>query len=105
MTQKYAFTMRLNAGMKSEYRRRHNEIWPDLVALLRDAGISDYSIHLDEETGVLFGHLTRRNDHAMDALADEPVMQHWWALMADLMETGPDNAPVVKPLDLVFHMP
>ena len=46
--QKYAFKMQLNAGQKDEYIRRHDAIWPELEALLRDAGVSDYSIHLDE---------------------------------------------------------
>ena len=61
--EKYAFRMRLNPGMKAEYKRRHDEIWPELVALLKQAGVSDYSIHLDEETNMLFGVLWRRDDH------------------------------------------
>ena len=55
--QKYAFKMRLNPGMEAEYKRRHDEIWPELAALLKDAGISDYSIHLDRDTNTLFGVL------------------------------------------------
>ena len=103
--EKYAFKMRLNPGARDEYRKRHDEIWPELVTLLRDAGVSDYSIHLDEETDILFGVLWRRSDHGMDALPEHPVMQRWWAHMADLMETHPDNAPVAVPLTTVFHMP
>lgn len=103
--QKHAFTMRLNPGCAQEYRRRHDAIWPELVALLREAGVSDYSIHLDAATGTLFGVLWRRDDHAMDALPDHPVMRRWWAHMADIMQTHPDNAPVVGPLETVFHMP
>lgn len=102
--EKYAFTMRLNPGAAEEYRRRHDAIWPELVALLRQAGISDYSIHLDEATGTLFAVLRRREDHGMDALPAHPVMRRWWAYMADLMETHPDDAPVTRPLTTVFHM-
>jgi L-rhamnose mutarotase len=105
MTQeKYAFRMTLNPGMKAEYIRRHDEIWPELVALLKDAGVSDYSIHLDEETNILFGVLWRRSDHTMDDLPDHPVMRRWWAHMADIMETKHDNEPVAVPLETVFHM-
>jgi L-rhamnose mutarotase len=103
--EKYAFTMRLNPGCEEEYRRRHDAIWPELVALLRDAGVSDYSIHLDRATGTLFGVLWRRLDHGMDDLPSHPVMQTWWAHMADIMETRPDNEPVAVPLETVFHMP
>jgi L-rhamnose mutarotase len=103
--EKHAFTMRLNPGAAEEYRRRHDAIWPELTALLREAGVSDYSIHLDEGTGVLFGVLWRTEDHGMDDLPRHPVMQRWWAHMADIMETHADNSPVVTPLNTVFHMP
>jgi L-rhamnose mutarotase len=103
--EKFAFKMHLNPGCKVEYRKRHDEIWPELVALLKDAGVSDYSIHLDEETNTLFGVLWRTEDHAMDALPGNAVMQRWWAHMADIMKTKPDNEPVAIPLETVFHMP
>ena len=103
--EKYAFKMRLNPGARAEYEARHDAIWPELVALLKEAGLSDYSIHLDEETHILFGVLWRREDHGMDDLPGHPVMQRWWAHMADLMETHADNEPVAVPLTPVFHMP
>jgi L-rhamnose mutarotase len=103
--EKYAFRMQLNPGMADEYRRRHDALWPELAALLHQAGIRDYSIHLDPDTGTLFGVLWRPDDHGMDALPAHPVMQAWWAHMADIMETGPDNAPVAVPLVPVFHLP
>ncbi|TQM94346.1 L-rhamnose mutarotase [Roseinatronobacter monicus] len=103
--EKYAFKMQLNAGMEAEYKRRHDEIWPELVALLKDAGVSDYSIHLDPDTGILFGVLWRNDAHRMDDLPDHPVMQRWWAHMADLMQTNADSSPVATPLRPMFHMP
>ncbi len=102
--ERYAFKMRLLPGFRDEYKRRHDQIWPELVALLKDAGISDYSIHLDEETGTLFGLLLRPDSQLMDALPDHPVMKRWWAHMADIMETHPDNEPVATPLTLMFHL-
>lgn len=103
--QKYAFRMQLHPGMAEEYRRRHEAIWPELVALLKLAGIEDYSIHLDPETHALFGVLWRRDDHGMEDLPHHPVMRRWWAYMADLMETHPDGAPVARPLLPMFHLP
>ena len=102
--EKYAFKMKLNPGMEAKYRKRHDEIWPELVALLKDAGISDYSIHLDPETDILFGVLWRQEGHKMDDLPNHPVMRKWWAHMADVMATKPDNEPVATPLTTVFHM-
>lgn len=91
--------------MADEYRRRHDAIWPELVALLKEAGVEDYSIHLDPGTNALFGVLWRRDDHGMDALPGHPVMRRWWAHMADIMDSQPDNAPVVVDLVPMFHLP
>lgn len=104
MSERFVFRMRLNAGMAEEYQRRHDAIWPELVALLREAGVSDYSIHLDPETNLLIGVLMRDDDHSMAQMPDHPVMQKWWAHMADIMETSSNNEPVAVPLSRVFHM-
>ena len=103
MTERYVFRMRLNDGMIDEYRRRHDAIWPELVTLLNAAGVSDYSIHFDAQTHLLIGVLIREDGHKMDDLSDHLVMQKWWAYMADIMETEPDNAPVSVALPCVFH--
>lgn len=105
MSERHVFRMQLRDGMADEYRRRHEAIWPVLVDLLHRAGVTDYFIYLDEETGHLIGVLTRADDHAMDGLPDHPVMQQWWAHMTDIMETSPDGAPVSLTLTPLFHMP
>jgi L-rhamnose mutarotase len=102
--EKYAFKMFLNPGMRTEYQKRHDEIWPELVTLLKEAGVSDYSIHLDADTNILFGVLWRTADHSMDTLPLDPVMKRWWAHMADIMRTNEKNEPVAIPLETVFHM-
>ncbi|MEJ1157553.1 L-rhamnose mutarotase [Prosthecomicrobium sp. N25] len=102
--QRHAFKMFLNPGMREEYKRRHDAIWPELAALLKDAGISNYSIHLDAETNILFGYLERRDDHAMAGLPAHPVMRRWWDHMKDIMRANPDGSPVAAPLDEVFHL-
>ena len=102
--EKHAFKMRLNQGCEDEYRRRHDEIWPELVSLLKDAGISDYSIHLDRETNILFAVLWRSDDHEIEDLPTHDGMKKWWAHMADIMNSHSDNEPVVTDLATVFHM-
>lgn len=102
--EKHAFKMKLNPGMAAEYKKRHDEIFPELLALLSGAGVTDYSIYLDEETNILFGVMWRRTDHAMDDLPNHPVMQRWWAHMADVMDTNARSEPVSIPLTPMFHM-
>ena len=100
-----AFRMALNPGQAAEYQRRHEAIWPELTALLKAAGISDYSIFLDPESHALFAVLSRPAHHGMDALPGHPVMQAWWRHMADIMTTNPDGSPAVTPLSPMFHLP
>ncbi|MCJ2134190.1 L-rhamnose mutarotase [Methylobacterium sp. J-026] len=102
--EKIAFRMTLKPGAEAAYRARHDAIWPDLVALLRQAGVRDYSIHLDAETNHLFAVLWRPVDHGMDALPTAAIMRRWWDAMADLMAVGPGNAPVAVPLETLFHL-
>jgi L-rhamnose mutarotase len=99
-----AFRMNLNPGRKAEYKRRHDEIWPELSRLLRDAGVSDYSIWLDEETNHLFAVLKRPADHGTDDLPKQAIMRKWWDYMADVMETDAANTPVSIGLEKMFHM-
>ena len=99
-----AFTMQLLPGYADEYKRRHDEIWPELGALLRDAGVSDYSIFLDPSTNVLFAVLRRRDGHATDALPESPLMQRWWRHMADIMAVHANGEPLQQALRPVFHL-
>lgn len=100
-----AFKMKLKPGCAAEYKKRHDEIWPELSALLTDAGISDYSIFLDAETDMLFAVRKLAVGHGADLLPSRLVMKKWWTHMADLMDTNPDHSPVAVPLREVFHMP
>jgi L-rhamnose mutarotase len=100
---KVAFKMKLKPGFSKEYQKRHDEIWPELAGLLKDNGVSDYTIFLDEETNTLFGVQQLSGKSSQD-LGQQEIVQRWWAFMADIMVTNPDNSPVSIPLKNVFHM-
>ena len=99
-----ALIMKLRPGNEAEYKRRHDELWPELADALHGAGVSDYSIFLDEATGTLFAVQKLTDDNTVDALPELPVVKKWWAYMADLMETNPDNSPLALSLREVFHL-
>lgn len=103
--ERLAFKMKLFKGFESEYLKRHDELWPDLRTALKDAGINNYSIFLDEETGFLFGTLEATDPANLDRLPALEVMKKWWAYMSDIMETNPDQSPVSIPLKEVFYLP
>lgn len=100
-----AFTMKLHAGQEAEYQRRHAALWPELTALLKQTGISQYSIFLDPASLLLFGVLAIDDPARLEELPTQPVMQKWWSYMKDIMDTHPDHSPVSVPLQEVFYLP
>ncbi|HLP15455.1 MAG TPA: L-rhamnose mutarotase [Bacteroidota bacterium] len=99
-----AFKMKIKPGCEQVYKERHDDIWPELVKELESAGVSDYSIYLDEETLTLFAFQKLKDHHSNDALPHTAIVKKWWAYMSDIMETNPDHSPMSAPLREVFHM-
>lgn len=102
--ERLAFKMYLNEGQKREYKKRHDELWPELHQLLKDAGICEYSIFLDEETNTLFAFQKVSGEGSSQNLGQAEIMKKWWAFMADIMKTNPDKSPVAVPLEEIFYM-
>jgi L-rhamnose mutarotase len=99
-----AFKMYLNEGMKEEYKKRHNEIWPELKKLLKEAGVSEYTIFLDEETNTLFAFQKVSGEGGSQDLGQTEIVKKWWKHMADIMKVNPDNSPVSISLEEVFYL-
>ena len=99
-----AFAMRLKPGYAAEYKKRHDEIWPELKDELRKAGVSNYSIYLDEKTNTLFAYQFLADDATDGELRHKEIVKKWWAMMKDVMDTNPDDSPISDPLLEMFHM-
>ncbi len=99
-----AFKMYLKPGMEAEYQKRHAAIWPEIVKMLKDGGVFDYSIYWDKETNILFAFQKTEGDGGSQDMGTNPICQKWWDYMADIMDTNPDNSPVSIPLKEMFHM-
>jgi L-rhamnose mutarotase len=99
-----AFQMKIFKGCEEEYKRRHDAIWPEMVTLLRDIGIKEYHIFLEEETSLLFGFLKMEDPSLLENLPDQPLMKKWWQYMSDIMETNTDLSPVTTPMKKVFTL-
>jgi L-rhamnose mutarotase len=103
--ERVAFKMKLKHGVKDEYRKRHAEVWPGIVELIRRSGISDYAIFLDEETDTLFGVQKVSGQVSSQDLGTNEIQQKWWDYMSDIMEVNADNSPVTVHLEEVFYLP
>jgi L-rhamnose mutarotase len=96
--------MYLNEGQKQEYKKRHDEIWPELKKMLKESGVSDYSIFFDEETSTLFAVQKVGGEGGSQDLGKTEIVKKWWKFMADIMKTNPDHSPVTVPLEEVFYL-
>lgn len=96
--------MKLTPGFEEEYERRHSEIWPELLTLLKDTGVIDYQIFLDRETSTLFAFQEIEGNSNSQDLGSTEIVKRWWAYMADIMETYPDNSPISVELPNVFNL-
>ncbi|MBT5706537.1 L-rhamnose mutarotase [bacterium] len=99
-----AFVMSIHPDRHEEYERRHNPIWPELEAALKDHGVSNYSIFLNPESHQLFGYAEIQSEEAWNAIATTAICQKWWASMKELMPSNSDNSPVSASLKEVFHI-
>ena len=99
-----AFVMSVNAGAEEEYERRHRPIWDELAAVLKEHGVSNYSIFLYPETRQLFGYAEIESEERWEAIASTDVCQRWWKFMSDVMPANPDSSPVSASLREIFHL-
>lgn len=99
-----SFVMKVRPTAHEEYRRRHDAIWPELAATLREHGVGSYSIFLDASRNLLFAYVELQSLERWQAIAGTAVCQRWWAYMHDIMETNPDHSPIAEDLVEVFHL-
>ena len=102
MERREAFRMHLKPGCKDEYKKRHSELWPEVEKTIKESGVYDYSIYLDEETGYLFAFQKVKGDKGSQDLGGEDAIMKWWHFMAPLMDTNEDESPVSIPLEEMF---
>lgn len=102
---RYAWKAILKPGMKAEYKRRHDEIWPEMVELLKNAGIKNYTIwNVGDE---LFGYYECEKglDFAAKTQAESPIVDKWNEYMKDVMEMPLDPDTGVQPkLERMFFL-
>jgi len=101
---KKAVRMKLYPDLKEEYKKRHNELWPEMREMLKEHGATSYSIFFDPETNDLFGYLEIEDEEKWSQTADTEINRKWWDFMADVMETNSDNSPVTVDLEKVFEL-
>lgn len=96
--------MQLHEGMAEDYEDRHSPIWQELAGVIKQHGVSNYSIFFNENTHQLFAYLEIENEAQFEKIGTTQVCRNWWQYMQDIMDTHPDCSPVSIPLREVFHL-
>lgn len=102
--QRIAFLMRIRPGTEAEYRRRHQQVWPQLLAGLRQAGCRNYSIYL--QGSQLFAYMEVEDfQRYLQVMATSQASERWEASMRDILSRETEPATGFPPvLEEVFHL-
>lgn len=101
-----AVLFQVKPGQAAEYERRHNPVPPEIAALLKKHGVSNYSIYLHEPTGLLFGYFEAESEEALAGLDAYEVNHRWWESNAKILvcEHEGDKKGKEEELREVFHL-
>ncbi len=99
---RHAWIMKLKPGQEAEYRRKHDEIWPEMVDLLKRQGVRNYTIYQNGLT--LFAYYERDGEAPAIRREADPIELRWRKWMEPHMETLADATPVVEPLVEIFRL-
>ncbi len=99
-----ASVMYLHPNNQAEYKKRHDELWPEMAEELKNHGATNYSIFLDEATDTLFAYLEVADEQTYNQISETEICRKWWAYMAPIMKSNSDNSPVSKELKEVFYL-
>lgn len=100
------FVLKVKADLVEEYKRRHENVWPEMRAALRRNGWNNYSLFMRDD-GMLFGYAETPDGlrAAIDGMEDEPINERWQEEMAPFFEgTGLHADQMMEELVEVFHL-
>lgn len=101
---KKSVRMKVYPDKHEEYKKRHDELWPEMKEMLKEHSCKRYSIWLDEESHYLFGYLEIENEEKWGKVPETDINQKWWKYMEDVMDTNSDSSPITKELKKVFEL-
>ncbi len=96
--ERYAWKARILPGRKDEYVRRHDNIWPEMKRVLKDAGICNYSIWVCGDDVFGYYECEKGAAYAASAQAESPVVARWNEYMKDVMVMDTDPRTGAQPL-------
>ncbi len=104
--ERVAFIFKIRPEMKAEYKKVHDEIWPELADVIRDSGLKNYSIFFRKD-GTLFAYVESDDfKGAMEQLGKTEVNERWQKYMDKFFvkEDPTVLGPEIEMIEEVFHL-
>jgi L-rhamnose mutarotase len=104
--QRVCFVLQVRPEYLTEYKQRHSEVWPEMLAALREAGWHNYSMFLRPD-GLLVGYLEASSfQEAILEMKKHAVNERWQKEMAQFFESSKGEKPddQMWPLEEIFHL-
>ena len=104
--QRICFVLQVRPERLEDYKARHQSVWPEMLAALRETGWANYSLFLRPD-GLLIGYVeTEDFERSRSEMARREVNQRWQQDMAPFFMNPPGVAPdaAMTPLEEVFHL-
>lgn len=98
------FTFQLRAGAEEEYERRHREVWPDLLRVLSESGVRNYTLFRRGRTIVAYCECHPDAATAFGAVGASEVNSRWSAWFADVIEELTDENGQLFYAKEVWHL-
>ena len=100
-----SFRMTLKEGKLEEYKKKHDEVWPEITEALTNAGVTNYSIYYHEKDNTLIEYMELKDNNTFETLEELDILKKWNIYMKNLLVTKSeeDATPVVEELLEVFH--
>ena len=98
--------LRLRPGAAAAYDESHRAVWPEMLALLKRAGVSEYSIYRRDELLIL-ALRAEDFDATWSRIENDPVNLRWQQAMAPFFAPNEGLRPGERfpMLEEVFYLP
>ncbi len=100
-----AYLITAKPGMEKEYERRHNPVWPEIAAIMKEHGVISWSTYLHKPTNAMFCYVEIEDEERYNAMAEIPVCKKWWKYMTEVLVCSSSDAEKGKEEELreIFH--
>jgi len=102
--ERVCFSFEIYPGTEDEYKKRHDEIWPELVQAIKDAGQSNYSIFRRETTIILYVECEPDAETAFAKVRETDANARWQEWFKDVIVSLTDEHGEFVRYDEVWHL-